>query len=138
MEDRGLGFDEIESLIYRLFGEKQLALALMALILVANLISAQFLLLRMSPPRAQSTGAPGASERMDVSCAGGALRTLSGGTIAPEEIRGKKVVVHLDGAASQCVLEASRAGVAEVIVGVASDEPGGGLSEASGAAAQAR
>src|SRR5205823_6161280 len=48
------GFDEMEALIYRLFAEKQFALALLALVMVAQLLSAQFLLLRLTPPSQQA------------------------------------------------------------------------------------
>ena len=48
------GFEEMEALIYRLFAEKQFALALLALVMVAQLLSAQFLLLRLSPPASQA------------------------------------------------------------------------------------
>ena len=70
------GFDEIESLIYRLFAEKQFALALLALVMVAQLLSAQFLLLRLTPPGAQSREAPAPSQRIDVRWGDGATSTL--------------------------------------------------------------
>jgi len=58
---RSGGFEEMEALIYRLFVEKQFALALLALVMVAQLLSAQFLLLRLKPPSQQAIAAPSSS-----------------------------------------------------------------------------
>src|SRR5205807_3378371 len=92
---RAGGFDEMEALIYRLFAEKQFALALLALVMVAQLLSAQFLLLRLKPPASQSSAAPTSQQRLDVRCAEGGARTLSGDPVGREGARGKVVVLHL-------------------------------------------
>src|SRR5205085_7930603 len=78
------GFEEMEALIYRLFAEKQFALALLALVMVAQLLSAQFLLLRLRPPSAQAVAAPTAQQRVDVRCEAGGARTLSGEAMSRE------------------------------------------------------
>lgn len=106
------GFEEIEALIYRLFAEKQFALALMALVMVAQLLSAQFLLLRLKAPSAQAVAAPAASQRVDFRCD------------APADLsaaRGKVVVVHLPAAANACLARATEAGPSELVVGVETD-----------------
>src|SRR3989449_10921938 len=89
------GFDEMEALIYRLFAEKQFALALLALVMVAQLLSAQFLLLRLKPPAAQSGAAPSASQRLDVRCTDQGARTLAGDAMSREGVRGTVVVLQL-------------------------------------------
>lgn len=106
------GFEELEALIYRLFAEKQFALALLALVMVAQLLSAQFLLLRLKAPSAQATGAPAASQRVDVQCGpSGAQGNLAAA-------RGKVVVVHLGAAADACLAQVSEASPSELVVGV--------------------
>jgi hypothetical protein len=113
-------FDEIESLIYRLFAEKQFAMALLALVMVANLASAQFLLLRAAKTYAQTVQAPSPSERIDVRCQGGALTDLGGKAIDRAALGSKKVVVHFPAEASACVVQATESGVSELIIGVPS------------------
>ena len=118
---RNGGFEEVEALIYRLFAEKQFALALLALVMVAQLLSAQFLLLRLKPPAAQGAAAPAASQRLDVRCEAGGARTLAGGAMPPESARGKVVVVHLGAVADACLAEVTGAGPSELVVGVEAD-----------------
>jgi hypothetical protein len=109
------GFEEVEALIYRLFAEKQFALALLALVMVAQLLSAQFLLLRLKAPSAQSVGAPAAAQRVDVQCGpSGAQGNLSAA-------RGKVVVVHLGAAADACLAQVTDASPSELVVGVETD-----------------
>ena len=109
------GMQEIEAIVYRLFAEKQFALALLALVMVGQLLTAQFLLLRMSPSKGNQVVAPLGRDRIDVVCQGGTPHTLAGAPIAAAELRAKKVVVHLPSEASACLgsLEAS-----EVLVGI--------------------
>src|SRR5207244_11593417 len=104
------GFGELEALIYRLFAEKQFALALLALVMVAQLLSAQFLLLRLKAPAAQAVAAPAASQRVDVRCdAPGAL------SAAP----GTGGVVHLGPAANACLARVAAPAPSDLGVGVA-------------------
>ena len=117
------GFEELEALIYRLFAEKQFALALLALVMVAQLLSAQFLLLRLKPPAAQAAAAPAASQRVDVRCEAGGARTLSGGALA-SSARGKVVVVHLGATAEACLAEVTGANPAELVVGIEDGKAG--------------
>jgi hypothetical protein len=114
---RESGFEEIEALIYRLFAEKQFALALLALVMVAQLLSAQFLLLRLSPPNAQASFAPTLSKRLDVSCAPGGARTADGSPLL-SAAKGKVVVVHLGETAEACLSEVTNAGPSELVVGM--------------------
>ena len=118
---RSSGFDEMESLIYRLFAEKQFALALLALVMVAQLLSAQFLLLRLTPPRSQARAAPGSSQRLDVRCESSALRTLAGETVGSEAARGKVIVMHLGASEEACLTQATSAGASELVVGMSVD-----------------
>ena len=118
---RGSGFEELEALIYRLFAEKQFALALLALVMVAQLLSAQFLLLRMSPPVSQARGAPASAQRLDVSCGAAGPRTLAGEPVSSEAARGKVVVVHLSAADQACLSTVTEAGAAELVVGMSAD-----------------
>jgi hypothetical protein len=117
---RSGGFEEMESLIYRLFAEKQFALALLALVMVAQLLSAQFLLLRLRPPASQSAAAPASTQRLDVRCEAGGARTLSGEPAAAAA-RGKVVVVHLGAPEEACLAEVTSAGAAELVVGMTAD-----------------
>ena len=117
---RSGGFEEMESLIYRLFAEKQFALALLALVMVAQLLSAQFLLLRLRPPASQSAVAPAGTQRLDVRCEAGGARTLSGEPAAGAA-RGKVVVVHLGASEEACLAEVTSAGAAELVVGMTAD-----------------
>ena len=112
------GFEEMESLIYRLFAEKQFALALLALVMVAQLLSAQFLLLRLSPPKAQATAAPSRDQRLDVACGTGAPLTLAGEAMSAPAARGKVVVVHLAPAEEACLARVTDAAPAELVVGM--------------------
>jgi hypothetical protein len=118
------GFEEIEALIYRLFAEKQFALALLALVMVAQLLSAQFLLLRLTPPKAQSAAAPSASQRVDVRCGAGGARTLQGAPLEAQQARGKVVVVHLDAQMEACLSDVTSAGASELVVGMSADAAG--------------
>jgi hypothetical protein len=123
---RSSGFDEMEALIYRLFAEKQFALALLALVMVAQLLSAQFLLLRLTPPSSQARAAPAASQRLDVRCDSSALRTLQGESVAREAARGKVVVMHLGASEEACLAQATSAGASELVVGMSADgQPAG-------------
>lgn len=115
----GGGFEELEALIYRLFAEKQFALALLALVMVAQLLSAQFLLLRLRPPSAQAAAAPSAQQRLDVRCESGAARTLAGDPLS--SARGKTVVVHLDAQQAACLSQVTSAGASELVVGIETD-----------------
>ena len=119
---RSGGFEEVEALIYRLFAEKQFALALLALVMVAQLLSAQFLLLRLSPPNAQSSFAPSISQRLDVSCAPGGART-SDGVPLERAAKGRVVVVHLGETAEACLAEVTNAGPSELVVGMTAHDP---------------
>jgi hypothetical protein len=112
------GFEEIESLIYRLFAEKQFALALLALVMVAQLLSAQFLLLRLSPPKGQTTAAPTRDQRLDVACGSGAPRTLTGEAMSVPAARGKVVVVHLPAMQEACLAQVTSASPSELVVGM--------------------
>ena len=116
------GFEELEALIYRLFAEKQFALALLALVMVAQLLSAQFLLLRLKPPSGQAAPAPAASQRVDVRCEAGGARTLSGAAMS--SARGKVVVVHLGAAADACLAEVTGANPSELVVGIEDGKAG--------------
>jgi hypothetical protein len=119
------GFDEMEALIYRLFAEKQFALALLALVMVAQLLSAQFLLLRLRPPSQQARGAPASSQRLDVKCDAGAARTLGGEAMSREAARGKVVVMHLGASEESCLAQVTSSGAAELVVGMSADgQPG--------------
>jgi hypothetical protein len=120
---RSSGFDELEALIYRLFAEKQFALALLALVMVAQLLSAQFLLLRLSPPASQAVAAPAADHRLDVRCEAGAPRLLSGESMGRDVARGKVVVMHLPSADEACLAQVSGAGASELVVGMSADAP---------------
>jgi hypothetical protein len=120
------GFEEMEALIYRLFAEKQFALALLALVAVAQLLSAQFLLLRLSPPRAQAASAPIARQRVDVQCADGGAKMLSGDAMSREAAMGKVVVVHLGASADACLAQVTSANPSELVVGVSTDAPAAG------------
>ena len=115
------GFEEIEALIYRLFAEKQFALALLALVMVAQLLSAQFLLLRLKAPAAQSVAAPAASQRLDVRCEAAGARTFAGSPLAPESAKGKVIVVHLGSSADACLAQVTEASPSELVVGVETD-----------------
>lgn len=118
MKRHETSFDEIESLIYRLFAEKQFAMALLALVMVANLASAQFLLLRAAKTYAQTVPAPSPGDRVDVRCEGGALTDLAGKAVDRAQLGSKKVVVHFAPEASACVVAATESGVSELIIGV--------------------
>jgi hypothetical protein len=118
---RSSGFDEMEALIYRLFAEKQFALALLALVMVAQLLSAQFLLLRLTPPTSQARAAPSSSQRLDVRCESSALRTLAGEAVGKEAARGKVVVMHLGASEEACLTQATSAGASELVVGMTAD-----------------
>jgi hypothetical protein len=118
---RSGGFEEMEGLIYRLFAEKQFALALLALVMVAQLLSAQFLLLRLKPPSSQSAAAPAAKNRIDVRCAEGGAQLLSGGPVLAEGARGKVVVVHLGAPQEACLAEMTAVGASELVVGMSAD-----------------
>jgi len=120
---RNSGFDDLEALIYRLFAEKQFALALLALVMVAQLLSAQFLLLRLSPPASQASAAPSSKQRLDVRCAEGAPRTLSGEPMNREAARGKVVVMHLAAQEESCLAEVTSSGAAELVVGMSDVQP---------------
>jgi len=123
---RSSGFDEIEALIYRLFAEKQFALALLALVMVAQLLSAQFLLLRLTPPSSQARPAPSTAQRLDVRCDASALRTLSGEEVGREAARGKVVVMHLGASEEACLAQATSSGASELVVGMSADaQPSG-------------
>ena len=122
---RSGGFEEMEALIYRLFAEKQFALALLALVMVAQLLSAQFLLLRLRPPAAQSAAAPSTQQRLDVRCEAGAARTLSGEAMSPAGARGKVVVVHLGASEEACLAQVTGSGAAELVVGMTDAQPAG-------------
>ena len=120
------GFDEMEALIYRLFAEKQFALALLALVMVAQLLSAQFLLLRLTPPSQQARAAPATSQRLDVKCDAGAARTLGGEAMSREVARGKVVVMHLGASDEACLAQVTSSGAAELVVGMSADaQPAG-------------
>jgi hypothetical protein len=118
------GFEEMEALIYRLFAEKQFALALLALVMVAQLLSAQFLLLRLKPPSAQAAAAPTAKQRVDVRCDEGGARLFSGDPLSRDGARGKVLVVHLGAAQEACLAEMSDVGAAELVVGMSADAHG--------------
>ena len=120
------GFDEIESLIYRLFAEKQFALALLALVMVAQLLSAQFLLLRLTPPSQQARAAPAPSQRVDVRCEASGARSMQGEPMARDAAKGKVVVMHLGAAQEACLVQASSLGASELVVGMSADvQPSG-------------
>ena len=119
------GFEEMEALIYRLFAEKQFALALLALVMVAQLLSAQFLLLRLKPPSQQAIPAPSSAQRLDVRCEAGGARTLSGEPTSRAGAQGKVVVVHLGAPQEACLAEMA-AGAAELVVGMSVDAPPAG------------
>lgn len=109
---------EIEALIYRLFAEKQFAMALLALVMVANLMCAQFLLLRIAAPTGQAIGAPDPTARADLRCLDGRLFGMNGAAPSWSELAGKKVVLHLDTHSSACLLEAADRDIEEVVVGI--------------------
>ncbi len=119
--ERKDGLHEIEAIVYRLFAEKQFALALLALVMVGQLLTAQFLLLRLTPPKGSHVSAPLGRDRVDVVCQGATPRTLAGLAIAPADLRAKKVVVHLPPEASACLgsLDAS-----DVLVGIGGSPDG--------------
>ena len=115
------GFDDLEALIYRLFAEKQFALALLALVMVAQLLSAQFLLLRLTPPSRQAVAAPSSKQRLDVRCNAGEPRTLAGEQFSREAAKGKVVVMHLAASEEMCLAEVTSSGAAELVVGMSAD-----------------
>jgi hypothetical protein len=117
-EKRQSGFEEIEALIYRLFAEKQFALALLALVMVAQLLSAQFLLLRLSAPKSQTAAAPTAQQRVDVRCAAAGAQTMAGEAFDRAAARGKVVVVHLSEPMEACLADVTSAGASELVVGM--------------------
>jgi len=119
------GFEELEALVYRLFAEKQFALALLALVMVAQLLSAQFLLLRLQPPRGQAAAAPASKDRLDVRCGAAGARTLAGQALDPASARGKVVVVHLSEPLEACLSDVTSAGAAELVVGISGDAGAG-------------
>jgi hypothetical protein len=119
---QGTGFDELEALIYRLFAEKQFALALLALVMVAQLLSAQFLLLRLKPPSKDAVAAPLASQRLDVRCGPGGAKTLEGGAFSPASARGKVVVVHLTEPVEACLADVTSASPSELVVGMSAPD----------------
>src|SRR2546428_818239 len=112
------GFDEMEALIYRLFAEKQFALALLALVMVAQLLSAQFLLLRLTPPPQQARAAPAASQRLDAKCDAAAARTLAGEAMSRAAARGKVVVMHLAAPEEAGLAQVTSSRPAELVVGL--------------------
>lgn len=116
------GFDELEALIYRLFAEKQFALALLALVMVAQLLSAQFLLLRLKPPTKEAIAAPLASQRLDVKCGAGGARALDGSAFSPTAARGKVVVVHLGEPVEACLADVTSASPSELVVGMSAPD----------------
>lgn len=118
---RQSGFEEIEALIYRLFAEKQFALALLALVMVAQLLSAQFLLLRLTTPKSQAAPAPTSQQRLDVKCGAAGARTMQGNAFEPAAARGKVVVVHLSEPMEACLADVTSAGASELVVGMSSD-----------------
>jgi hypothetical protein len=120
MRQHSSGFEEMEALIYRLFAEKQFALALLSLVMVAQLLSAQFLLLRLAPPKQQSVSAPARDQRVDVSCNAGSPRTLAGE--AMPAARGKVVVVHLGADQEACLAQVSNAQPSELVVGMTDEQ----------------
>jgi hypothetical protein len=111
----------MEALIYRLFAEKQFALALLALVMVAQLLSAQFLLLRLSPPKSQASAAPVSKQRVDVQCGDSGARMLSGDAMSREAAQGKVVVVHLGPSADACLAQVTSVNPSELVVGVSAD-----------------
>ena len=115
------GFEELEALIYRLFAEKQFALALLALVMVAQLLSAQFLLLRLSPPQSQAAAAPSSKDRLDVRCGAAGAQTMAGQALEAASARGKVVVVHLSEPMEACLADVTSAGAAELMVGISGD-----------------
>jgi len=80
--------------------------------MVAQLLSAQFLLLRLKAPASQAIAAPAASQRVDVQC--DAPGDLS-------KAHGKVVVVHLGAAANACLSRVTDASPSELVVGVETD-----------------
>ena len=110
--------NEVEALVYRLFAEKQFAMALPALVMVANLVSAQFLLLRVAAPMTQATEAPSPNERLDVRCEGGELRGLDGEALPTEGLSGREVVLHLDPTTSRCLAGPELDQALAVVLGV--------------------
>ncbi len=111
---------EAEANTFRLFGEKQFGVASVTLLVLAMLMSLQFMLLPMAAPKPNQTGAPPPEVRVDVSCSsGGELLMLDGATASVDDLQGAVVVVHLDPSMNECVADAVDAGVDRVVLGVA-------------------
>lgn len=115
---RDHSFDEVEALTSRIFAEKQLAVALLAMTLVAHLAVAQFLLLRLDQVQAGATGTPDPAERVDVDCAGGALVGRDGVPMDTSGLAGRTVVVHLDAATNACLQALAPVDLGGLVVGV--------------------
>ncbi len=110
--------ERMEGLVYRLIADKQLAMALLAFVMLGYLLATQFLLLRVIPPALQAASAPAGEVRQDVVCAHGELQTLDGQAVQVGTMKDHVVVLHLDAAANRCVTTVSNAGVQGVVVGV--------------------
>lgn len=118
MKRDSMSLDSVEALIMRLFAEKQFAVAMMAMLFVAYLATAQFMLLRMSVSMAQTTSAPNLDNRVDLSCDGAVPRALDGHAAPLSTLVGKRVVLHMPETQNQCVTALTNAHVSEVVVGV--------------------
>lgn len=122
--EEGLGLDAIESLVARLFAEKQASTALLALLLVGYLATAQFLMLRVVTAADVLSQAPPLSERLDVSCEGGEPRWAKGSAPDREQLAGKPVVVFLDSSATRCLEKLSKVGVGQLLLGIPAGDEG--------------
>jgi hypothetical protein len=110
---------EVESLVYRLFAEKQFAVALLALVMVAQLATAQFLLLRMASTTGQTTSAPDGALRLDVVCGPDGMTGLQGEQVDPMLFAGREVVVHVPPRVATCIEEVGSApGLSSMVVGL--------------------
>ena len=118
MKRDSMSLDSVEALIMRLFAEKQFAVAMMAMLFVAYLATAQFMLLRMSVSMAQTTSTPDLDNRVDLSCDGSVPRALDGHAAPLGTLSGKRVVLHMPAQQNECVTALTDAHVSEVVIGV--------------------
>ncbi len=113
----GFTLQDIEGNIYRLWAEKQFTVALLMSTIVAQLLAAQFMLLRIQSAT-NGTVAPSPLERVDLTCSDGNLQTEDGGAPDLSTAEGKTVVVHLDMGTNACLTELSSVEIGELVVGV--------------------
>jgi hypothetical protein len=113
---RGGELEESELVTARLFSEKQAAIALLAMSLVAYLAAMQVMLLRVQPGAANAGPAPPPDRRTDIACADGSLYDLQGLPVDPTTLDDRVVVLHLDAPTNACLSRLSD--ISGLVVGV--------------------